>query len=119
MPSVYDNLFVWARKRTSAFAELLVLNEDDCVAVNDDELIYRLRNWPHLPAQCKTADIYRVLSVMSSRPVNRHWILRNSGLPQAQVDRLLRRLVAEDAVEVIDASKFAAAAAGHVEPSAH
>jgi hypothetical protein len=72
-------------------------------------LIYRLTSWPELPAIERTADIWRTLSVMSNRPINRRWILLNSKLSLEQVDELLRSLVAEGAVEVIDGSKFSAA----------
>ncbi len=71
-----------------------------------DGLIYRLRHWPELPAASKTAGIFRTLSVMSHRPVNRHWILATSRLRPREVDRLLKHLIDEGAVEVIDGSKF-------------
>ncbi|MBI2771897.1 MAG: hypothetical protein HYX47_19920 [Burkholderiales bacterium] len=112
MTSVCDSLFEWARKKTSSFSELFFLDEsDDLAADSGDELIYRLRQWPDLPPASKTAGIYQTLSVMSSRPVNRHWMLRHSGRPAAEVDRLLRRLVANEEVEVIDPSKFPVARA--------
>ncbi len=78
-------------------------------AIAGDDLVYRLRQWPDLPAKSKTADIYRTLSVMSTRPVNRHWITEFSGLAKAEVDSLLRRLTETNSVEVIDISKFPAA----------
>ncbi|MDQ6880511.1 MAG: hypothetical protein M3150_00210 [Pseudomonadota bacterium] len=70
-----------------------------------DHLIYRLRHWPRIPS-ASTLDIYRTLSVMSQRPVNRRWILNNSSLDGRAVDRLLRRLVEQDAVHVIDARGY-------------
>lgn len=70
-------------------------------------LIYRLRAWPLLPDADRTADIYRVLSVMSSRPLNRQWMLSNSRLAAPQLDALLQRLVDAGAVEVIDPARFA------------
>ncbi|HWP11640.1 MAG TPA: hypothetical protein VNN06_07450 [Ramlibacter sp.] len=76
-----------------------------------DDLIYRLKHWPELPAQSRTADVFRALSVMSTRPINRRWILSHSKLRAEQLDQLLMRLIAEGAVEVIDGSKFAARAA--------
>jgi len=107
MPSVYDTLFQWAKKTTTSFAELrFVVSQRDDIEPEGSGLIYRLKYWPELPTHSRTADVYRALSVMSSRPVNRHWILANSKLPAAQVDRLLKRLIDEDAVEVIDSSKF-------------
>ncbi|HEX9718748.1 MAG TPA: hypothetical protein VGA59_03380, partial [Ramlibacter sp.] len=57
--------------------------------------------------------VFRALSVMSTRPINRHWILAHSKLRAEQVDKLLQRLVEEGAVEVIDGSKFAVGADPH------
>lgn len=107
MPSVYDTLYLWARKTTTSFSELrFVASQRDEVRHDGDGLIYRLKYWPELPRDSRTADVFRALSVMSHRPVNRHWILTNSKLRPQQVDSLLERLVAQDAVEVIDGSKF-------------
>jgi hypothetical protein len=106
MPSVYDTLCNWARRTTTSFAELRFVTS----AQDDDQpltgLIYRLKHWPDLPRHHRTADVYRALSVMSSRPVNRHWILSHSRLHEEQLDSLLHRLVREGAVEAIDAAKF-------------
>jgi hypothetical protein len=70
-------------------------------------LIYRLRAWPELAQARRTADLYQVLSVMSNRPVTRQWIALRLRLEPAQVDALLRPLVASGAVEVIDPARFA------------
>ncbi len=108
MPSVYDTLFNWARKKSTSFGGTrFVVSQRDVVANERDELIYRLKHWPQLPSPERTADIFRALSVMSNRPINRRWILANSKLRADQVDRLLSRLIREGAVEVIDGSKFA------------
>lgn len=107
MPSVYDTLYTWARKRTTSFAELrFVSSERGPVEHEGDGLVYRLRQWPELPTAKRTADVFRTLSVMSHRPVNRHWLLAHSKLPAREVDRLLQRLVDDGAVEVIDTSKY-------------
>jgi hypothetical protein len=107
MRSVYDTLYQWARRTTTSFAELrFVSSERNDLAPEGSGLIYRLKHWPELPTQVRTADVLRALSVMSNRPVNRHWILANSKLQAQEVDRLLARLVEQDAVEVIDGSKF-------------
>jgi hypothetical protein len=112
MPSVYDMLHSWARKTTS-FAELrFVASQRDVMDNDSDALIYRLKHWPELPSLDRKADVFRALSVMSNRPINRRWILANSKLKAEQVDDLLHRLVAEGAVEVIDGAKFAPGAAG-------
>lgn len=107
MPSIYDTLSNWARKTTTSCADLRFMpSQRDEMTYEGENLIYRLKHWPELPSRDKTADVYRALSVMSSRPVNRHWILANSKLRAKQVDSLLRRLVSEEAVEAIDVSKF-------------
>jgi len=107
--SVYDTLSRLARRTTTGFASLLSPFAA-AIPVSDPggggELIYRLKHWPDLPPSLKTADIFRTLSVMSSRPVNRHWILSTSKLRPDQVDQLLTSLRFQEAVEVIDSSKF-------------
>lgn len=72
----------------------------------DATLIYRLRRWPQLPSSSMNTDIARTLSVMSTRPVNRRWILNNSNLQAREVDSMLQRLVEQGAVEVTDAGKY-------------
>lgn len=74
-------------------------------------LIFRLRAWPQLPESGRTAEIYRMLSVMSSQPVNREWLEARSRMAPQQLDELLQSLVAEGAVEVIDPARFAGRAA--------
>lgn len=107
MTSMYDVLSAWARRTTTSFAELWVQSErGDSVAPAPGERIYRLKHWPSLPAALRTADIYRTLSVMSSRRVNRRWILASSRMKPEQVDQLLQRLVRQGAVEVIDTASF-------------
>lgn len=70
-------------------------------------LIFRLKAWPQLPEDGRTAEIYRILSVMSSQPVNRQWLLARCSMSPRELDRLMLKLVAEGAVEVIDPSRFA------------
>jgi hypothetical protein len=71
------------------------------------DLIFRLRAWPRLPESGRTAEVYRMLSVMSSRPVNRQWLLGRFRLAPQQLDALLHQLVAQGSVEVIDPAGFA------------
>lgn len=71
------------------------------------DLIYRLKSWPQLPEAGRTAEIYRMLSVMSHRPVNRQWVLTRTRMQPQQLEALLRRWVAEGAIEVIDPARFA------------
>ncbi len=109
MASVYDTLSEWVRKTSSTFAELVQhADRDDEAQGGPTALIYRLRTWPDLPASNKTARLYRALSVMSHRPVNRRWFIEHSNLSPAKAERLLQRLVDEGSVEVIDPAKFAA-----------
>ena len=108
MTSVYHALFDWARRTTTTFAELLSAAEPDADldAPDTGGMAYRLKNWPALPHQLKTAGVYRMLSVMSQRPVNRRWMLSNSGLSPAQLDRLVERLRSDGSLDVIDTSRF-------------
>lgn len=72
-----------------------------------DDLIFRLKAWPQLPESGRTAEIYRMLSVMSSQPVNRRWLMERCRMAPHQLDKLLARLVREGALEVIDPALFA------------
>jgi hypothetical protein len=107
MPSAVDRLCAWARQ---TFSSLFQFRRTGDAAKEPerapDSLIYRLRRWPKLPSASMNTDIYRTLSVMSSRPVNRRWILNNSRLQVHQVDRLLQRLVEQDAVHVTDSARY-------------
>jgi len=71
------------------------------------DLIFRLRAWPQLPEDGRTAEVYRILSVMSNQPVNRRWLLGRFRLAPRQLDALLQQLVAQGSVEVIDPARFA------------
>jgi hypothetical protein len=70
------------------------------------DLIFRMRSWPQLPEDGRTADIYRVLSVMSQQPVNRQYLLARCRLAPQQLDALLMKLVADGALEIIDPARF-------------
>jgi hypothetical protein len=63
-------------------------------------LVYRLRCWPPLPAQCRTSRVFRVLARMSRTPVSQQWLLARSGLAPMQVDELILNLVVQRAVDV-------------------
>lgn len=115
MSVVTATFATWARRTRSSFAPLAWLPsrpapQPDPVpeALPQDGLVYRLKRWPDLPSPARTADVLRLLSVMSHRPVNRRWMLSYSRLDAAHVDALLRRLVDRGEVEVIDPSAFAA-----------
>lgn len=71
------------------------------------DLIFRLKAWPQLADAERTAEIYRILSVMSHQPVNRQWLATRCTLPPQELDKLLRQLAAQGALEVIDPSRFA------------
>lgn len=106
MPRVVDRLSRWARQSFTFLPHLSRAEAARAAAGADDPLIYRLKRWPKLPSAGMTTDITRTLSVMSTRPVNRRWILNNSSLRVHEVDTMLRRLVEQGAVDVTDASKF-------------
>ena len=71
------------------------------------DLIFRLKAWPQLGDSERTAEIYRILSVMSSQPVNRQWLRARCTMAPQDLDKLLRQLVAQGALEVIDPARFA------------
>jgi hypothetical protein len=107
MSKVYDSFFSWAKRTSSSFAELrFAPSMRGDVLSEDDGMIYRLKHWPELPADRRTANVFRALSVMSHRPVNRRWFVTNSKLHAREVDQLLEHLIAENAVEVVDGSKY-------------
>lgn len=100
-------LFSWARKTRSSLAGLCSLPFQPREAKSAGEgLIYRLKYWPNLPHASRTAEVLRVLSVMSHRPVNRRWILAHTRLATDRIDMLLKDLIGRGAVEVIDSSRF-------------
>ena len=71
-------------------------------------LAYRLRQWPAgLPAPFYTADVLRVLSMMSIRPVSREWLQRHVKLQPRALDQLLDLLVQRGELDVVDTSTFA------------
>jgi hypothetical protein len=72
-------------------------------------LIFRLKAWPSLPEAGRTAEIYRMLSVMSCQPVNRPWLLSRCSMAPSELDALLLKLMADGALEVIDPSGFSPA----------
>ena len=107
MPSAVDRLSRWARQTFMSLSNLIRFNAgNQAPECAGDHLIYRLKRWPKLPSVGMSTDIYRTVSVMSTRPVNRRWILNNSDLQRHEVDLLLQRLVEQDAVEVTDAAKY-------------
>jgi len=103
-----DSFIQWLRKTASSFAELGVDPADTVFEphVPATGNIYRLRHWPSLPSAWRTAKTYRALSVMSHRPVNRHWLVTHSGLQADQVDALIAFLLEKLSVDVIDAAAF-------------
>jgi hypothetical protein len=71
------------------------------------ELIYRLKSWPQLSDGARTAEIFRILSVMSSQPVSRQWLDARCSLAPEELDKFLAHLADEGALEVIDPARFA------------
>jgi hypothetical protein len=110
MARVVEALAGWARRTSwSAFSELRGNPFPDTqLSERPGEPIYRLRTWPLLPQALRTADVLRLLSLMSNRPLNRSWMLKHSRLGAARVDALLDKLVKQGALEVIDTSDFPA-----------
>jgi len=71
-----------------------------------DTLVYRLRRWPDLPTTLRKASVYRALSVMSQRPVNRGWLARQAGMEQANIEELMHVLATQDALLVLDTAEY-------------
>jgi len=115
MGKVYEALCELARRTSTSFSELRAdstLRGDPEPAAGDG-LIYRLRHWPTMPASHRTADVLRLLSLMSNRPVNRNWMVNHTRVAPERLDRLLERLVADGSLEVIDSSRFEATPPAH------
>jgi hypothetical protein len=111
MTTVSATLFHWARRTRSSFgARTWLPSRPAPEEPVDDGLIYRLRQWPSLPTGVRTAEVFRLLSVMSHRAVNRRWMLAHTRLEAPQIEALLRRLVARGDVEVIDLRQLRPAA---------
>ncbi len=110
MGKVYEALCQLARRTSTSFSELRSDSgfRSEPEPAPGDGLIYRLRHWPTLPSSQRTADVLRLLSLMSNRPVNRSWMVNHTRVSPERLDRLLERLVADGSVEVIDSSRFAA-----------
>lgn len=109
MSTVSTILGQWARRTRTSFGALPPTHEDVQPRA-DDGLIYRLKHWPSLPSPIRTADVLRLLSVMSHRAVNRRCMLAHSKLEASQLEALLRRLIAKGDVEVIDVRSLKPAA---------
>ena len=104
--SAYDTLYRWARKTTS-FGDLRFLPSAVEEAQSDaGSHVYRLRHWPDLPQSQRIAPVYKALSLMSTRPVNREWFVKHGRMKPLQVQRLIDMLLAQGAVEVVDVSGF-------------
>lgn len=117
MSAVSPTFAIWARRTRSCLVPLAWLASrlapqphPAAEALPQDGLVYRLKRWPDLPSPARTADVLRLLSLMSHRPVNRRWMLSYSRLDAEHVDALLRRLVDRGEVDVIDPSAFPAQA---------
>lgn len=107
MNSVLDTLQTWAR-RASAAAGLAAREPDPepLPVTGSDPLAYRLIAWPELPEAHRTARVYRLMSTMSVRPVNRGWMLAQSRLLPGELDALLGQLTREHMLQVVDTSRF-------------
>ncbi|MCG2592179.1 hypothetical protein LZ009_05230 [Ramlibacter sp. XY19] len=97
---------LFGRRETGSFSESRPASR-----VPGADLIYRLKAWPELTEAGRTAEIYRMLSVMSSRPVNRQWVLTRTRMERAKLEALLGQWVAEGAIEVIDPARYSSSAA--------
>lgn len=88
--SALDSLTTWARRACGKAIAWRDCRHDDA----DDGTTFRLRAWPDLPDLLRTAPVYRVLSVMTVRPVSRRWMQDQSRLPARDIHALLAYLQA-------------------------
>lgn len=70
------------------------------------DLVYRLRHWPELPPAMRTAEVLRLLSMLSSRPLRRSWILERTRLREDHLEALTRRLSAQGALDILDPERL-------------
>ena len=103
--SAYDTLYRWARRTSIGDLRFLPSAVEDA-QLEGDSLVYRLRQWPDLAPVHRTAAVYKALSLMSTRPVNRRWFVKHSRMKARQIDGLLDTLLAQGVVEVVDVSDF-------------
>lgn len=103
----------WAKRTSSSFGgsrpSLLESTFPSTVASEPDlpgDLIYRLRHWPELPGSLRTAEVLRLMSLLSSRPLRRSWILSRTRMDAQRLDRLVARLSAQQALDVLDPSRL-------------
>jgi hypothetical protein len=103
----------WTRRTSSSFGGSrpqfpetefphTVASAPACMPDLPGDLIYRLRHWPRLPSAMRTAEVLRLLSVMSSRPLRRSWILERTRLGEARLDMLTKRLCTQGALDIFD-----------------
>lgn len=94
MNSVIDSLQTWARSLRATAPEPQ--------ADAQDPVAWRLCAWPELPEPLRTARVLRLLSTMSVRPVNRQWMLWQSGLAPRVLDALLAQLMQAGALKRVE-----------------
>ena len=108
---MFQTITEWAKRTSSSFGgsrpQMLDTTFPETVAAEPDlpgDLIYRLKHWPELPGNLRTADVLRLVSLMSSRPLRRSWILDRTRIGEQRLDLLLKRLAAQKALDVLDPS---------------
>jgi len=113
--TMFQTITEWARRTSSSFGgsrpQLLESSFPDTVIAEPDlpgDLIYRLKHWPDLPGNLRTADVLRLMSLMSNRPLRRSWILDRTRMDEQRLDLLLKRLSAQKALDVLDPARLPA-----------
>ena len=103
----------WTRRAASSFgasrSEVASTTFPETVLSVPDvagDLVYRLKRWPVLPNRLRTAEVLRLLSVMSSRPVRRSWVLERTRLDEHHLDLLTGRLVRQGALDILDPARL-------------
>lgn len=109
MPIWCTEFLSWLGRRCAHCAEFattsLALDHGPLCTTRPAALVgrgYRLQAWPELPASLQTAEIYRVLSFMSTQPINAQWLRSESHLSAQEALGLLHYLQSVQALQAID-----------------
>jgi hypothetical protein len=83
-----DHLIEYLRHWAQRASRHLHLRQPEPEA-GEDKRSYRLSGWPALPDPYRTAPVYRLMSVMTVRSVNRRWMRWQTRLGANELDALL------------------------------
>lgn len=79
-------------------------------------LVYRMRSWPEIRSEHRSAALLQTLTRMSIGPVTHAWFVRQVKLPRPEAEMLLNELMEHEYVECRDLS---CEAGQHLGPHTH